>query len=184
MANPQKENGYTAIANEILQELIRAGLNGTELACVLFIIRKTYGFKKKQDKISISQFKANIPFSKRAICYALNRLQRVQVIAQVKKGISKKEASTYCFNKNYEEWNCMQKIAHVQNLVPTCAIFGNKPVQKIAHTKESITKEKKTKENAQARDFDRKGKKEKNLTSDGYDLEKCNERLDKWIDNN
>ena len=51
MANPQKENGFTPIANELLEQIIASGLNGNEMAVTFFIIRKTYGFQKKQDEI-------------------------------------------------------------------------------------------------------------------------------------
>lgn len=40
MANPQIENGYTAVANEILDNLYKFSLNGTELkviSCILYI---------------------------------------------------------------------------------------------------------------------------------------------------
>ena len=44
MANPQIENGYTAIANEILDHLYKQSLNGTELKVVMCILRYTFGF--------------------------------------------------------------------------------------------------------------------------------------------
>ena len=41
MANPQIENGYTVIANEILDHLYKQSLNGTELKVVMCILRYT-----------------------------------------------------------------------------------------------------------------------------------------------
>lgn len=55
MASPQTEDGYTAIANEIMEALIAAELSGQEFRIALLVIRKTYGFKKKEDAISLSQ---------------------------------------------------------------------------------------------------------------------------------
>ena len=67
MANPQKENGNTQIANEILDALTQAGLNGTELAIVLHVIRKTYGWHKKCDRISFTQFEKQLKKSRPTI---------------------------------------------------------------------------------------------------------------------
>lgn len=55
-ANPQLEDGYTKIADELLEALPSARLSGGEFRIVLAIIRKTYGFGKKMDRISLSQF--------------------------------------------------------------------------------------------------------------------------------
>jgi len=41
MANPQIEDGYTRIANEILENLIAFDLSGQEVRVALFVIRKT-----------------------------------------------------------------------------------------------------------------------------------------------
>jgi len=56
MANPQKENGYTAIANEIMDALIKIRVPGEAMQILLVILRKTYGWNKRQDAISLSQF--------------------------------------------------------------------------------------------------------------------------------
>ena len=54
MANPQLENGYTSIANEILDNLCKLSLNGTELKVVICIFRYTFGFRRKSHKLSAS----------------------------------------------------------------------------------------------------------------------------------
>ena len=47
MANPQLEDGYTKIANEILEALAGINLSPYEGRALFFLIRKTYGWKKK-----------------------------------------------------------------------------------------------------------------------------------------
>jgi phage replication O-like protein O len=96
MASPQLEKGYTKIANEILEKLAFAGINGSEYRILITVIRKTYGFNKKKDYISLTQFqKATI----------MDRKQAVETIKSlVGKRILLKEESTYTFNKNWEEW--------------------------------------------------------------------------------
>ena len=56
MASPQLENGYTRIANEIMNALIKYRIAGEQMQCLLHIIRQTYGWGRKSDKISITQF--------------------------------------------------------------------------------------------------------------------------------
>jgi len=132
MANPQKENGYTAIANEILEKIIASGLNGTEIFIILYILRKTYGYQKKEDIISLSQFMKVIPVTKPSICKALKILQLVKIIKLVKKT---KLGNSYLFNKNYNEWQLVKKTKLVKKQVI-------KLVKKTYHTKEKeYTKE-------------------------------------------
>jgi len=104
MANPQKENGYTQIANEILEKIISSGLNGTEIAIILYIFRKTYGYHKKEDEISISQFEKSIKHSKSAIIKALKNLQLINIIILIKKGNSLNNSNLWSFNKNHDKW--------------------------------------------------------------------------------
>ncbi len=54
MKNSKKEC-WTAIPNIILDEVM-SDLSGAELKCLLYIIRRTYGFQKKTDRIGASQF--------------------------------------------------------------------------------------------------------------------------------
>lgn len=141
MANPQKENGHTPIANELLESLIKANLNGTELALVLLVIRKTYGWGKKEDKISLSQFMKYIPVSKPAICNALKKLLLVKIILLVKKTKSPVSANTYRLNKDFDSWQLVKKSLLVKKMKSTSKDFDNLLVKKTLHTKETITKE-------------------------------------------
>ena len=52
---PQLEDGYTRIANEILERLITINLSSYQTRVLLFVFRKTYGYGKKEDWISVSQ---------------------------------------------------------------------------------------------------------------------------------
>lgn len=51
MANPQLEDGYTSIANEILERLALIKISATDWRVLVTIIRRTYGFHKKVDWI-------------------------------------------------------------------------------------------------------------------------------------
>jgi len=109
MANPQKEDGNTGINNEVLMHLIGAGLNGTELAICLYVLRKTWGYSKTKDEISLSQFMDAIPATKPSICKALSNLQLVKIILLVKKGKSKISSNEWKFNKDFDTWQLVKK---------------------------------------------------------------------------
>lgn len=96
----QVENGnFTRIINKSLDDLIGAQLSGAEFAVCLVIIRKTWGFHKKEDQISISQFVKETHFSRQTVITALKRLQLVNLALLVKKGKSKKASNIWRFNK-------------------------------------------------------------------------------------
>ena len=72
--SPQLEDGFIRIATEIWTALIAYRLSGEQRQCLDFIIRKTYGFNKKEDCISNSQFCNATGISKAHVCRALNAL--------------------------------------------------------------------------------------------------------------
>ncbi len=84
MANPQCENGYTKIANEIMEALYQVNLSPYESRIVWFLFRKTYGLKKKIDRISLSQFANNIRLDRRLIHRTLKKLIQKNMITAYK----------------------------------------------------------------------------------------------------
>lgn len=148
MANPQKENGYTAIANEIIDELVKTSLLGAELQVCLFIIRKTYGYGKKEDAISITQFETAINKSRPTIVKALKNLQLVNMVELVKIGDSKNSSNIYKFNKNHDTWKLVRTCQLVKKNNLTSKASAKKLVKACKHTKES------TKENTKERECD------------------------------
>lgn len=52
---PQVEDGYTRIANELFEALIQAPLTDRERRVALAVIRLTYGWNKKADRLADSQ---------------------------------------------------------------------------------------------------------------------------------
>lgn len=90
------------IVNKALEELVKMPLLGAELAICLFIIRKTWGYKKTEDKISITQFEEGIKRSRPTIVKALKNLQLVNMVLLVNTDI--KNGYCYRFNKKYKEW--------------------------------------------------------------------------------
>jgi len=149
MANPQKENGYTAIANEIVDHLVGAQLSGQQFALVLLVIRKTYGYQKKSDAISLSQMAQAIN-SSRIRCSQIVKelvLMKILTVNENINGILK----SYSLNKDFETWATVNKnINRSGKMKGTVNVLRNRPLMKTLTTKETITKETITKEKAQA----------------------------------
>lgn len=55
MASPQKENGYTAIANELLEAMARYPFTGREWRVIAVVQRLTYGWNRKSAGITVNQ---------------------------------------------------------------------------------------------------------------------------------
>lgn len=71
------------------------------------IIRKTYGFNKKEDKIATSQFMDMAGLSRIAVYKARKKLREMNLIAISQKGDT--QTLGYKFNKHYDEWRLSPK---------------------------------------------------------------------------
>jgi phage replication O-like protein O len=137
----QVENGnFTRIVNPLIEHLIQIPFKGCELAVALYIIRKTYGFQKKQDEISISQFVKDLKRSRQTIVTALKNLQLVNIARLVSKGDSKKCSNRWEINKYYETWELVKIARLVKRKRGTSLTEGPQLVYTARHTKEN-TKE-------------------------------------------
>ena len=137
MASPQKENGYTKIANEILEKLYETRIDREPMRIILFILRKTYGYNKKRDRIALSQFESALEKKRAHICRDLNTLINMKIIIKIQDD----NGSTYEFNKDYDKWELVPPTGRPtggNELVPPVVIT---PVPPRGHTKETITKE-------------------------------------------
>ena len=139
MINPQLENGYTPIANELMEVFVRTELGGQEFRLMLFIIRKTYGFRKKEDYISLSQMAKALKTSVVRCSQIINSLQQKNIITLKEncKGKTKK----YMFNKNYEQWRPLRKTVSLKKNEETLKEKRKRPLRKTVSTKETLTKE-------------------------------------------
>ena len=96
----QVENGnYARVLNSSLEKLCGSGLSGAQLSLVLFVIRKTYGYGKKFDRIATSQIADAIGVNKTTAARTLNRLVNAKVI------LRKSQRSPLSFNKYHFQWD-------------------------------------------------------------------------------
>ena len=146
MANPQKENGYTAIANEILERLYAIPLSGSEYKIILCVLRKTYGWRKLSDNISLSQLVTETKLSRKQVCDVINKLTAKKIIFRIKKT----NINEYFFNKDYEMWLVTERLMGSYDSVTKVVTDSSlELVTEMTHTKEKkeikeiLTKERK-----------------------------------------
>ena len=144
MSNPQAENGHTDIANEIFDALARIRIPGEARKVMDFIIRKTWGWHKKEDCIPLSQFVDGPGIKKPIVCRALKKLSDMNLIIIKKDNDTR---TTYCFNKDYDSWKPLSKKITLSKKIMSVikkdnASLSKKSTTKTTTTKDTITKDK------------------------------------------
>lgn len=120
MADPQVEDGYTRIANELFEAIYKFPFTIRQLRIVLFFIRQTYGHHLKMKQISLARIEAEIGMPRTHICKVINDLARMGVLLKQSHPVTKSVAAiaqTVGINKNYEEWMSLAKPTAVTNSV-------------------------------------------------------------------
>ncbi|WP_079987678.1 replication protein [Salmonella enterica] len=93
------DDGFTRIANEILEAVMHAGLSKHQLLVFMAVMRKTYGFNKKSDWVSneqISELTGILPHK----CSAAKSVL-------VKRGILTQTGRVIGINKTVSEWSSL-----------------------------------------------------------------------------
>ena len=134
MANPQIEDGYLRISSELWRELRKIRINGEAMQVLMFIIEKTYGFQKKEDIISISQFEKATGIQKPHVIRAIKKLIQMDIVAQKGNGV----IPSYCIQKDYEKWKPLPKKVTLPKKAIGVAQKGNKPLPKKVPTKDIL----------------------------------------------
>ncbi len=116
--SPQLENGYTKIADELLEALARTRIPGEAMQMLNVIIRKTYGFNKRTDHIATTQFVALTGLSRRGVQRARNKLLEMNIIRVTKKGYT--SVLMYSVQKNYKIWVVTPKKVTLTNNGAPC----------------------------------------------------------------
>ena len=108
MGNPQLEDGHTRIANELFEAIIRFPFSSRQLKVVMAVIRKTYGFNKKQDRLALSTISEMTGVIKTHVCQAVKQLGEMNVLDIDASGFSHRIA----LNKNYMDWKSRDRNGH------------------------------------------------------------------------
>ena len=104
-ASPQIEDGHIKIANEIGEAFSKIRISGNEWRVLWVILRKTYGWHKKMDFISITQFQKETGLKRWHVSRALSNLIERQIVT--KNGDS--HIVSYGLQKDYTRWRAVTK---------------------------------------------------------------------------
>lgn len=103
MEGPQLEDGYTRVANEILEQVARRKFNATQLRIIMIIWRYTYGYRRKDHDFALTflQQLTSLPAStvKREVGLLIK--SQVLIVTQKETSVLPRRLS---FNKHYEQW--------------------------------------------------------------------------------
>lgn len=104
------DNGYTRIANELLEAIASADLTARQLKIMLAYIRKTYGFNKKTDRIADEQIALLTGISRQNVNKAKKELLSMNCLMMDGNQIGvNKEVSAWQFSKCLQVSNFVSK---------------------------------------------------------------------------
>ena len=124
MANPQKENGYVQVANELFDALARMRIPGEQRQVLDVIIRMTYGWNKKDSQISYAEFGARTGLDHRHVFRALKALQEHALV--------KKSTAGYRVQKDYGKWVTYAKAGVAKTGAVPTPKMAQEPTPKMA----------------------------------------------------
>jgi phage replication O-like protein O len=131
------DEGYTRLANELLDELVMADLTKHQYKVMLAVIRKTYGFNKPVDRISDSQIAEATGLLRHKVNKAKQSLLAMKLLV--------KTGTKIGVNKVVSDWNltCTQNGHSVPETgTKTVPETGTGNYPKRVHTKDTIQKTK------------------------------------------
>lgn len=99
-AGPKLENGHIRIANELFDAILGFHFSGRQLAVLLAVVRKTYGYGKKEDDVSASQIGALCGVKRNHVTEALHQLAAMGVITLSRGSYG----MLVGINKHHETW--------------------------------------------------------------------------------
>jgi phage replication O-like protein O len=131
--NPQVEDGHTRIANELLEAIVRFDFSKRQYKVILFVIRKTYGWNKKADVMSLSQIVDGTRIDRANSSRTVNELCEMNVLLKQQQ----MHGQLIKLNKNYGEWRELPKQQQVAKTATKVL-----PKQQLGVAKTATTKDK------------------------------------------
>lgn len=117
---------FTQIPNELLDCLVSSRLRPAEKSILLLVIRQTYGYHKKSDRISLTQFEKKTRLARSSVNHSLTLLVRCGLLVKEKGN-----------GKTPNSWSiCLDDVNEA--LVRYTELVGRAVVVRTEHTKENI----------------------------------------------
>lgn len=136
MSGPQLEDGYMRIATELWVAICRLRIPGITRQVFDAILRKTYGFNKKEDGIALSTFVELTGLPKYDVCTAIKQLEQMNLIFVAQKG--NVPWKTYGVNKVFSTWRPLPKKAKPKVLPKKAMSVAQKGNQALPYSPTSI----------------------------------------------
>lgn len=97
-----KSDGYTQIPNNILDAMVAYGFTAMQLIVILYVIRKTYGYHKIEDDISITKMAKETRRDRSWLSRAVSDLEKLNVISVERRGGWR---TSTMYVKNPDDWD-------------------------------------------------------------------------------
>lgn len=94
------DDGYCRVANQIMDMMCQADLSGAQYRVLNAIVRSTYGYNKKMDRVTNTYLAELTGLAERTIISALTALEQRQIIFLNKSGMMK----SVSINKTVSDW--------------------------------------------------------------------------------
>jgi len=108
MADVQIDNGnFTRIANALLEAIIRTKMSDYEHRIFWLIVRKTYGYNKKEDWIAQKQIVEETGILKQHVSRTIKRLREKNMVIVIDKKLA--------IQKDYDLWKLPEQVTNVIN---------------------------------------------------------------------
>ncbi|GEM_PF-4350761 len=141
---------FTKVPNWLIDGLCRANLSAYESRLAWFVVRKTFGWGKKEDWISSWNFARGVSLHRQCVAKARNRLVKRGIIVTQR---GDKRRVTVRFQTDITKWQLSPRKVTKGNVTQRASDTSPKEVTKPfqvspkeLHTKEDLTKDALTKE--------------------------------------
>lgn len=167
MSTPQLEDGFVRIANELLEAILGGGFSLHEQSVILTVIRKTYGYGKKEDDMSAAQIGSICGVARQHVTSTLNglvarnvlnkRAGRFGMIVGIQKDHRKwiSKAQLKAMTTSPESGHGSPESGLVQNMDMGSPESGRVDSPESGHTKDNLPKENHQKKTSCAPQADR-----------------------------
>ena len=130
---PQLEDGFLRIANELEDAILLKIRTFRHSQVVRAVIRKTYGYGKKEDDISLSQIAEMTGLQRSHVSVALRELEQMHVLNPIRPG---RFGQVVGLNKRHDQWlSDVTKTVTVTESVSECSQNGNASVPVLVHSR-------------------------------------------------
>lgn len=125
------DDGYTRIANSIMQALYALPISNREMRVLLFIIYQTYGYNHKERELSNGYIGKGICVDAPDVCKAVKKLETMKVI---KKSLGGKRGTQILkINTHIDEWSSIGNITNGYSTNRTIGETANRTIGETAN---------------------------------------------------